>query len=226
MPSASRASHPRTSTTVAIADAHPLFRDALSRTVAAHLQLELVASADSLQALRGSGADGPPAPDVLVLDSDLLPRDGDRDRGHGAGWTGWTPPPTLLLVAERLDPAELYAALEAGVAGYVSKEATGEVLCRAIVDVARGITVLDPDAQAALAGEVRLRTRDDRPQLTRREHEVLALIAQGRTAPQIAGHLHLSTATIKTHQLHLYGKLGVTERAAAVAVAMRLGLLE
>jgi two-component system nitrate/nitrite response regulator NarL len=77
-----------------------------------------------------------------------------------------------------------------------------------------------------MAREIRLRGRDDRPLLSAREQQVLVLIAEGRTAPQIGRELHVSTATVKTHILHLYEKLGVTERAAAVAEAMRRGLLE
>jgi two-component system, NarL family, nitrate/nitrite response regulator NarL len=92
--------------------------------------------------------------------------------------------------------------------------------------VARGETVLDPSSQTGLAREIRLRGRDERPVLSPREHEILVLIAEGRTAPEIGRRLHLSTATVKTHQIHVYEKLGVAERAAAVAWAMRRGLLE
>jgi two-component system nitrate/nitrite response regulator NarL len=210
--------------TVAIADPHELFRDALSRSVDAHPACTLTGSAESLEDLRATIAAA--APDVLVVDTELL-----RHGPGGGGETlrlpaGWDPPPPLLLVAEQIDAVELYAALESGVRGYLSKEHSGDVLCRAIIDVARGSTVLDPRAQAAMAGEVRLRTRDDRPLLSPREHQILRLIADGRTAPQIAQRLHLSTSTVKTHMLHLYGKLGVAERAAAVAAAMRWGLIE
>jgi two-component system nitrate/nitrite response regulator NarL len=207
---------------VAIADPHTLFRDALGRHVSAHPALVLGGSADTLPQLRAEVGDV--GPDVLVLDTELLL----REPGSAAVRveSGWDPPPALLLIAEDIDGAELYAALEAGARGYLSKEESGDALCRAIVDVARGETVLDPGAQAAMAGEVRLRTRDDRPLLTAREHQILRHIAQGETAPQIAGELHLSTSTVKTHMLHIYAKLGVTERAAAVAAAMRWGLIE
>ena len=71
-----------------------------------------------------------------------------------------------------------------------------------------------------------MRREDDRPALTGREREVLELTANGRSAPQIAEQLFLSTATVKTHLQRLYEKLGVSDRAAAVAEAMRRGLLE
>jgi two-component system nitrate/nitrite response regulator NarL len=80
--------------------------------------------------------------------------------------------------------------------------------------------------QTGIAWEIQLRVRDERPVLSPREHEILVLVADGRTAPEIARQLGVSTPTVKTHQQHLYEKLGVTERAAAVAEAMRKGLIE
>ena len=70
-----------------------------------------------------------------------------------------------------------------------------------------------------------MRERDDRPALSPREHEILERTASGASAPEIAGELQISTATVKTHLRNLYEKLGVSERAAAVAEAMRRGLL-
>src|SRR5581483_8365404 len=101
----------------------------------------------------------------------------------------------------------------------------GEV-CDTIAAVARGETVLAPEAQAGLAAEVRLRAAPAGPSLSPREREVLAMVAQGDSAPDIAATLHLSAATIKGHLQSLYEKLGVSDRAAAVAEAMRRGLLE
>jgi two-component system, NarL family, nitrate/nitrite response regulator NarL len=92
--------------------------------------------------------------------------------------------------------------------------------------VARGRTVLSPELQSGVAGEIRLRSSNDRPVMTVRERETLTLLAEGMSAPQIGQALHLSTATVKTHLQHIYEKLGVSERAAAVAQAMRRGLLE
>jgi two-component system, NarL family, nitrate/nitrite response regulator NarL len=92
--------------------------------------------------------------------------------------------------------------------------------------VARGRTVLSPEPQAGVAREIRLRGASDRAAMTARERETLTLIAEGLSAPQIGRVLHLSTATVKTHLRHIYEKLGVSERAAAVAEAMRRGLLE
>jgi two-component system, NarL family, nitrate/nitrite response regulator NarL len=93
--------------------------------------------------------------------------------------------------------------------------------------VARGETVLGADVQAALAREIRRRAPDDGAGLlTPHEREILALTAQGMGAPEIAERLHVGTTTVKTHLQRAYEKLNVSDRAAAVAEAMRRGLLE
>jgi two-component system nitrate/nitrite response regulator NarL len=172
---------------------------------------------DALEAI------GAEQPDVAVIDRTLtglsgeqvlnaVARDGLRTR--------------VVLMAARADPCEVYAALAEGAAGYLTKEASARELCDAIAAVARGRTVLSPELQAGIAGEIRLRAPHDRPVMSERERETLTLIAEGLSAPQIGRTLHLSTATVKTHLQHIYEKLGVSERAAAVAEAMRRGLLE
>jgi two-component system, NarL family, nitrate/nitrite response regulator NarL len=132
----------------------------------------------------------------------------------------------VVLMDAQAEPGEVYAALAEGAAGYLTKEASARELCDAITAVARGRTVLSPELQAGIAGEIRLRAPRDRPVMSVRERETLTLIAEGLSAPQIGRALHLSTATVKTHLHHIYEKLGVSERAAAVAEAMRRGLLE
>ena len=86
--------------------------------------------------------------------------------------------------------------------------------------------MIAPQFAAGIATEIQLRETSDRPTLTARETEVLRLLAEGRTAARIGDELHLSEATVKTHLNNLYEKLGVSDRAAAVATAMRWGLLE
>lgn len=206
---------------VLAADGQPLYRDAIARAVRERPELELVAQAgNGREALHAIGAQ---EPDVAVLDRTLtgltgeqvlnaVARDGLRTR--------------VVLIAAQADPGEVYAALACGAAGYLTKDASARELCDAITAVARGRTVLAPELQAAVAGEIRLRAPRDRPVMTERERETLVLIAKGLSAPQIGLALHLSTATVKTHLQHIYGKLGVSERAAAVAEAMRRGLLE
>jgi two-component system nitrate/nitrite response regulator NarL len=132
----------------------------------------------------------------------------------------------VVFLSAYVDSAVAYRALAEGAVGFLSKEASSEAVCDAITAAARGETVLSPEVQSGIADEIRLRSAPERLSLSARESEVLALIAEGLSAPDIGKRLHLSPATVKGHLQSLYEKLGVSERAAAVAEAMRRGLLE
>jgi two-component system nitrate/nitrite response regulator NarL len=132
----------------------------------------------------------------------------------------------VIILSGASSGALVYEALRLGAAGFLTKLATIEEICDAIVAVARGRTVLAPEIQSGLVGEMRARSQPERPVLSERETDVLALIAMGLSAPEIADRLMISPATVKTHVRNLFEKLGVTDRAAAVAEAMRRGLLE
>ena len=132
----------------------------------------------------------------------------------------------MLLVSAYNDSGVVYKALETGAAGFVSKEARREQIVDAVLACSRGENVVPPDIASGLVSEIRLRKQDDTPALTPREQEILHLIAAGKTLPEIARELFLGLTTVKTHVQHLYEKLGVSDRAAAVASAMRRGLIE
>jgi two-component system, NarL family, nitrate/nitrite response regulator NarL len=166
---------------------------------------------------------GEQRPDVAVIDRSLAQLSGEQVlnavRRDGLGTR------VILMAAE--PPSEVvYAAIANGAAGYLTTGVEARQLCEAISAVARGRIVLAPELQAGLAGQIRRREVRDRPLLSDREREALMLIAEGLTAPAIGRRLHLSTGTVKTHLAHLYEKLEVSDRAAAVAQAMRRGLLE
>jgi two-component system, NarL family, nitrate/nitrite response regulator NarL len=206
---------------VLAADGQPLYRDAVARAIRERPELELVGQAgDGREAL---AAIGESQPDVAVLDRTLTGLSGDEVLNAVARNGLRT---RVVLIAAKPEPGEVYAALAEGAAGYLTKDADARELCDAITAVARGKTVLASELQAGVAGEIRLRAPHDRPVMSERERETLTLIAEGLSAPEIARTLHLSTATVKTHLQHIYEKLGVSERAAAVAEAMRRGLLE
>jgi len=209
-------------TTVLIADDHPLFRGAIARLVEAHPDLELVAEAtdgrvalDRIRELE---------PDVAVIDVRMPELDGSdvlvalREESL---------PTNVVFLSAFLDARTVYDAVAAGASAYLSKEAESEEIVRAIIAASRGETILSTEVQTGLAEQIRARAESDaRPRLSEREHEVLGLIAQGLSAPEIGERIHLSTATVKTHLQHLYEKLGVSERAAAVAEGMRRGLVD
>ena len=202
-------------------DAQPLFRDAVARTIRQGAAFELVgevadgrAALDAIVTLR---------PDVAVLDVPLPTLDGERVL---RAVTRDGLPTRIVFLCAALTPDRAYRALEDGAAGLLTKHASAEQLCEAIRAAARGETVLSRDAMDGVAREIRVRAGAGRVRLTGRERAILGLIADGRSLPAIARELHLALATVKTHVGHLYEKLGVGERAAAVAEAMRRGLLE
>ena len=208
-------------TTVLVADDHPLYREAVSRAVSARADLELVAVADdghaALEAIRAH------APAVAVLDVQMPGLDGVgvlQAIGRAELAT------RVVLLSADVDGPTVYAAVAGGAGAYLSKASSSDHICDAIAAVARGEVVLPAEIQAGLAAQIQTQSRPAGPQLTEREGQVLALIAQGLSAPAIGRELHLSTATIKTHMRTLYEKLGVSDRAAAVAEAMRHGLLD
>jgi two-component system nitrate/nitrite response regulator NarL len=207
--------------TVIVADDHPLFREGVVRAVKAWPELQLIAEA----------ADGRTAlaliqelvPAVAVVDLRLPELDGIAI-AHAVTRDGLAT--RLLLLTAFADEVLVYRALEAGASGYVTKDATQEEIARAIHAVSQGMTQIAPDLTAGLARQIRSRSQNDAPVLSEREREVLELLCEGLSAPQIGERLVLGTSTIKSHLSHLYEKLEVSDRAAAVAVAMRRGLVE
>ncbi|HEX3276889.1 MAG TPA: response regulator transcription factor [Thermoleophilaceae bacterium] len=204
-----------------VAHRHPLFREGVARAVKLRPELELVAeTGDGREVLVSISTE---QPDVALVDRALMELTGEQVlnavRRDGLGTR-------VVMIAAEPDPELVYSAIANGAAGYLTKDADARELCEAICAVARGETVLASELQAGIAGEIRLRAVHDRPFLSDRESEILKLVAEGLSAPAIGRNIHLSTATVKTHLQHLYDKLGVSERAAAVAVAMRRGLVE
>jgi two-component system, NarL family, nitrate/nitrite response regulator NarL len=206
---------------VYLADDHPIFLEGIVRAVRERPELELVGSAsngeEALAGLRRL------KPDVAVLDLRMGGLSG-KEILAAARRDGLAT--RILLLSAYLDDDLVYGAIAAGAAGYLSKEMDRDRILDAVVAVARGEVVLSPEVQTRVAREIQRREMLARPRLTPRELEILALAAQGSSTPQIAGRLHLSAATVKTHLQNAYDKLGVTDRTAAVAVAMRQGLLD
>jgi two-component system, NarL family, nitrate/nitrite response regulator NarL len=132
----------------------------------------------------------------------------------------------VVFVSAYYDSDVVYGALGSGASGYLSKDSTGDEICDALVAASQGRTTLGTDVQAAVAQEIRRRSGDQERLLTPREDEILRMTAQGMSAPDIARELHLGATTVKTHLQRVYEKLGVSDRAAAVAEAMRRGILD
>ncbi len=200
-----------------IVDDHPIVRDGLRGMLDGDPDLEVVGEAsDGVEAL---AVVAKLQPDVVLMDL-RMPGGGGAaairalaDRGETAR--------VLVLTTYDTD-ADVVPALEAGATGYLLKDAPREELVRAIRAAARGETVLAPSVATKLVSQLRAPAHDT---LSERELEVLTLNAQGETNRGAAARLFISEATVKTHLLHIYEKLGVNDRAAAVATAYERGLL-
>lgn len=206
---------------VFVADDHPLVRDGLVQAMARQPELEVVGSAgdgrEALDAIRRE------LPDVALLDVKMPELDGMavvralvRDEV----------PTRVVFLSAYVDSGVAYRALAEGAAGFLSKDSSGAEVCRAVKAAHRGEVVMSPEVQSGIAEEIRMRSATERVVLTDREREVLSRIAEGASAPDIARALYLSPATVKGYMHTLYEKLGVSDRAAAVAEAMRRGLIE
>ena len=206
---------------VVVADDHPLYREGVVRALVATGQIEVLAEAeDGREALRHIAE---LKPDVAVLDYKLPELDGLQVT-HAIVRDEL--PTRVLMLSAFTESGIVYKALQTGVAGYLPKEARRQQIADAVLACARGDNVVPPDVAAGLVSEIRLRATNDAPALTERERQVLKSIADGKSLPQIASELYLGVTTVKTHVQHLYEKLGVSDRAAAVAEAMRRGLIE
>ncbi|GAA4995418.1 response regulator [Kitasatospora paranensis] len=200
-----------------IVDDHPVVRDGLRGMFAAEPGFAVVGEAgDGAQALVLEAA---LAPDVVLMDLRMPRMDGVAairalaERGSAAR--------VLVLTTYDTD-SDVLPAIRAGATGFLLKDSAREELFRAVRAAAEGRSVLSPSVATRLMSQVR--TPQEEP-VSPRELEVLALVAEGCTNREAAVRLFISEATVKTHLLHLYAKLEVKDRAAAVAVGYRRGLL-
>jgi len=202
---------------VLVVDDHPVVRDGLRGMLGTQGDLEVVGeAADGAEALAVAAR---ARPDVVLMDLRMPGMDGVTAIGRLAA----EQPSVRVLVLTTYDTDQDVArAIEAGATGYLLKDAPREELFRAVRAAARGETVLAPSVATKLVGRLRAGSG---PALSQRELEVLALVARGATNRQAAAELFISEATVKTHLLHAFAKLGVGDRTAAVTVAMERGLL-
>ncbi|RTL63944.1 MAG: response regulator transcription factor [Pseudonocardiaceae bacterium] len=206
---------------VVVADDHPFFRDGVARGLTTSGRVEVVAEADdgreALAAIREH------SPDVALVDYEMPDIDG-LGIVRAAVRDGL--PTRVLILSAHTESAVVFQALQEGAAGYLAKDSKRAEIVEAVLDVAKGKTVVPPELAAGLAGEIRMRAQTTGPALSEREREVLQAFARGLSVPQVAGELFIGVSTVKTHVQRLYEKLGVSDRAAAVAEGMRRGLVE
>jgi DNA-binding NarL/FixJ family response regulator len=201
-----------------IVDDHPVVRDGLSAMFARDPEFEVLGeAADGAEAVRLALA---LAPDVILMDLRMPGMDGLTAITE-LGKRGST---ARVLVLTTYDTdSHVLPAIEAGATGYLLKDAPRAELLRAVRAAARGEAVLSPSVATRLMS--RFRAPSGAGPLSQRELEVLELVAAGTTNREAAARLFISEATVKTHLLNIYAKLGVSDRAAAVAEAFNRGLL-
>ncbi|MFI6450548.1 response regulator [Streptosporangium amethystogenes] len=203
---------------IIVVDDHPVVRDGLREIFSTDEDFEVV----------GEAADGPEAlaltrrtnPDLVLMDLRMPKMSGTelirRLREQ-------TPGINVLVLTTFDNDADVLPAIEQGATGYLLKDTPRVELLRAAQAAARGETVLSPTVAGLLTRKVRA---PEQQTLSRRELEVLGLIARGATNREVAAKLFITEATVKTHLLHIFAKLGVKDRAAAVAAAYEAGLLK
>ena len=204
---------------VVVADDHPVVRAGIVGLIALDDAIEVV----------GEAADGTEAVDLArSLQPDVVLMDLRMPRLTGAQATARIadelPGIRVLVLTTYESDDDILGAIEAGASGYLLKAAPQEEIVAGIRAVAEGHTVLAPSIAATLVTRMR-QDAAARPQLSPRELEVLRLVAAGRSNPEIARELFIGEATVKTHLLHAFEKLGVSDRTRAVTLALELGIL-
>lgn len=200
-----------------IVDDHPVVREGLRGMIDGHEGITVVGEA-------GSGDEAVVrarelTPDVVLMDLRM-------PGGDGVGATSrilaGQPGSRVIVLTTYETDQDIVRAVEAGAAGYLLKDTSRADLLGAIKAAARGETVLSPSVATRLVTRMRAPVIES---LSPREREVLSLVARGLTNGEIGRELFISETTVKTHLLRVFGKLGVSDRTAAVTTALDRGLL-
>jgi DNA-binding NarL/FixJ family response regulator len=202
---------------VLVVDDHPVVRTGLRGMLAVDPGIEVIGEASSgAEALALVERD---RPDVVMMDLRMPGMDGVAAT---ASITERYPAVRVLVVTTYDTDTDILRAVEAGATGYLLKDTPREQLAAAVHAASRGETVLAPPVAAKLVTRMRAPAADN---LTAREIEVLGAVSAGLTNAEIGRRLFIGEATVKTHLLRVFAKLGVDDRTAAVTVAMQRGIL-
>lgn len=203
--------------TILLIDDHPVVREGLAGMLASQPDFDIVGQAEN--GVEGIALATQLRPDVILMDLRMPVMDGVT----AIRAIKETDLPSHILVLTTYDSdADIVRAIEAGATGYLLKDSPRAELYRAIRATARGESVLAPTVAARLMTRMRAPAQE---KLSAREIEVLQLVATGASNRDIGKSLHISTATVKTHLIHIFSKLGVDDRTAAVTTAYERGIL-
>ena len=202
---------------ILICDDHPVVRSGLRGMINSQPDLEVVAeAAEGSEAVALTDRFGP---DVVLMDLRMPGMDGVTAT---AGIKAGHPDTNVLILTTYDTDADILRALEKGATGFLLKDEREDRIFDAIREAARGKSALAPGVASRLVE----RLRDDADaHVSDREIEILMLVAQGQSNREIARQLHISDSTVKAHMLHIFDKLGVTDRTAAVTTALRRGII-
>ncbi len=202
---------------ILIVDDHPVVREGLAGMLSGQPDLDVVGQAkDGTEAV---AMDARLQPDVVLMDLRMPGMDGvDATTAIRKK----RPSANILVLTTYDSDADIVRVIEAGATGYLLKDTPREELFRAIRAASKGESVLAPAVASRLMTRMRTDTQEN---LSPREIEVLQFVYKGASNREIGKALHISTATVKTHLIHIYGKLGVDDRTAAVTVALERGIL-
>lgn len=198
---------------ILIVDDHPVVRSGLRALLASQADFEVVAEAGDGE--EASTLSASHTPHVILMDLQMPVLDGlaATRRIHVQ-----QPDVSILVLTTYDTDADIIPALEAGATGYLLKDAPPEELFRAVRSAARGEVTLAPGVAEKMTRRLTSPSNDS---LSMREIEVLELASRGSSNKDIAGKLHISEATVKSHFVHIFNKLGVTDRTAAVTLALK-----
>ena len=200
-----------------IADDHPVVRTGLQGMLAGQPDFEVVGEATT--GAEAVEMDAQHQPEVVLMDLQMPEMDGVAATAEIRAQH----PETHVLILTTYDTdADILRAVEAGATGYLLKDAPREELFHAVRAAAQGKTVLAPTVATRLLEQMREPAQET---LSGREVQVLALVADGASNKEIGKQLHVSEATVKSHLLHIFDKLGVADRTAAVTTALKRGIL-
>lgn len=203
---------------IVLADDHPVVRAGLLGLLAMEPDLEVVGEAGSGREAVALAAEL--RPDVVLMDLRMPDLDGVEAT---ANITRDCPTVRVLILTTYDTDQNIVHAVEAGAIGYLLKDATAQELATAIRQTARGETVLPPPIAAKLVHHLRVGPQQD--VLSPREVQVLGLVARGLTNADIGRELSIGETTVKTHLVRIFGKLDVSDRTAAVTVAIKRNIL-
>jgi DNA-binding NarL/FixJ family response regulator len=207
---------------VLLVDDHRLVREALRDTLAKEPDIEVVGEADDAHTAFERARSL--KPDIVVLDIGLPDMSGIEAAAKLKERSGVDP--KIVALSAYNDRRFATEMLRAGAASYVTKSSVGAELVRAIRAVACGQTYICPEVAGALVSAMRDgEGKDETPRLSRREREVLRLIAEGTRSPSIAGQLHISLGTVEVHRRNIMRKLGLRTVADLTRYAVREGLV-